>query len=134
MGVSTAVCVGIPDEVPDSITNIINIGNRCLDVKTLIAIARKLDMAHLLEEKKFVDHFESLKKLMTGISGLLGKANNLENQLQSLLNIMEDGIILIDESGYIQSCNMKGVEIIGCDDSVLNRNINDILPDFPKPL
>ncbi|MCT4621713.1 MAG: sigma 54-interacting transcriptional regulator [Marinisporobacter sp.] len=126
-----AVTPGEPQCVPDSVKKVIDIGHRVLDINTMVNIAMKLNMEYLLQEKHFIDHFENLMTPREGITALLGKANTLESRLHSLLNVMEDGIIVIDIKGTVYACNKKAQEIIEYKGEILGRDLSSVVSQVP---
>lgn len=89
----TAITPGEAKCVPDFVENVIDIGNRVMDAGTIVEIVLKLKLDHLLHEKRFVNGLNSLKTHRSGLDALLGRANTLESELDSLLNALEDGVI-----------------------------------------
>lgn len=127
-----AITPGEASSVPDFVENVIDIGNRVLDTGTVVEIAHKLRLDSLLQEKKFVDYFNSLKTHSSGLEALLGRANTLESELDSLLNALDDGIIGIDANGEIHAINKKAEEIIGFKrENIIGRNFKDLVPQIP---
>lgn len=128
----TAITPGEAKYVPDSVRHVIDIGNRVMDTGTVVEIAHKLNMDHILQEKQFIDYFNSLKTHSSGLEALLGKANTLEGELDSLLNALDDGIIGIDAAGEIHAINRKAEDIIGClREDALGKDYRDLIPQIP---
>ncbi|MGL6105759.1 sigma-54 interaction domain-containing protein [Romboutsia sp.] len=127
-----AVTPGESKCVPSFVEKTIDIGHRVLDVSTIVDIAVKLKLDYLLQEDKFVEHFKNLKTQSTGFEALLGKTNTLESELESLLNILDDGIIGVDTTGSIRAFNKRAEKIIGYKkEEVIGKNINCIVPQIP---
>jgi len=128
----TAITPGEAKYVPHFVRNVIDIGNRVMDTGTVVEIAHKLDMDHILQEKQFIDYFNSLKTHSSGLEALLGKANTLEGELDSLLNALDDGIIGVDAAGEIHAINRKAEEIVGClREDALGKNYKSLIPQIP---
>ncbi|KUO74949.1 MAG: hypothetical protein APF77_06210 [Clostridia bacterium BRH_c25] len=129
---NTAITPGEAKYVPDFVENVIDIGNRVMDTSTIVEIALKLKLDFLLQEKKFVDYFNSLKTHRSGLEALLGRANTLESELDSLLNALDDGVVGIDANGEIQAINKKAEEIIGFNKrDIVGKNFKDLIPQLP---
>ena len=127
-----AVTPGEAQCIPSFVKKSIDIGHRVLDVSTIVDIAVKLKLDYLLQEEKFVEHFKSLKTQSSGLEALLGKTNTLESQLESLLNVLDDGIIGVDASGSIHAFNKRAEKITGYKkEEVIGKNINYIIPQIP---
>lgn len=128
----TAITPGEAKCVPDFVENVIDIGNRVMDAGTIVEIVLKLKLDHLLHEKRFVNGLNSLKTHRSGLDALLGRANTLESELDSLLNALEDGVIGICSDGEIQAVNRKAGDILGLGkENLIGANYKDFIPQLP---
>lgn len=128
----TAITPGEAQYVPDFVKSVIDIGNRVMDTATIIDIAGKLNIDYLLQEEHFIDHFNTLKTYRSGLQALLGRTNTLESEMESLLNVLDDGIIGIDAGGQVYAFNKRAESITGrSKDAVIGKSISDILPEIP---
>jgi sigma-54 dependent transcriptional regulator, acetoin dehydrogenase operon transcriptional activator AcoR len=118
--------------VPKGIEKIINIGQRVLDSKTIVEIALKLGLNYVLEGKEFREYFNSIMSNNYVFDKLFGRSLRLESQFEILTNIMDDGIVGVDENGFIFSCNSKAYEIAGITGGdVLNKSAELEFPFIP---
>jgi len=128
----TALTPGEPHHVPAFVKKVIDIGHRVLDTRTIVDIAVKLGLDYLLQEDRFIEHFESLKTHSSGLEALLGKTNTLESELDSLLNVLDDGIIAVDADGLIHGFNKRAEKIIGyTKEAVIGKDVKEIIPQIP---
>jgi len=118
--------------IPSRVKQIIDIGNRTIDADSLTEIAISLDLKHLLNEDYFKEYLQNIKIVKSSLISLFDKANILEDQLLSLLNIMDDGIIIIDSSGTVCACNHKALTILGKENSIMDEDITKIIPQIPE--
>ena len=106
-----------PDEdefVPEWVKQTINIGNRVMDISTVVDIAMKLELGHMLLTKPIQDYFNRIMQVRSGgIKKLLGKNSQLSDQLDILLQIVDDGLIGVYANGIIYFCNEAAESIIG---------------------
>ncbi len=105
-----------PDEaryVPKGVKNIIDLGQRVLDTTTIVEIALRLKFDYLLERTKFKDYFRSLAVNNYSFDQLFGKSFRMESQFEILMEIMDEGIIGVNENDVVIACNSKAVEITG---------------------
>ena len=112
-----------PDEaryVPEGIPHIIDVGQRQMDSGTLVEIALKLKMYDLWENRKWKAHLASIASNNYNFDELFGRALRLESSFQSLIDIMEIGILGINEQGAVFICNKKAETIVG-------RNLADAI-------
>ena len=117
-----AITSGEERYAPKDMAKIINIGHRVLDSTTIVEIALKLELKYVLERKEFREYFNSIMSNNYVFDKLFGRSLRLESQFEILTNIMDDGLVGVDENGFIFSCNPKAYEIAGIDGrNVLNK-------------
>lgn len=105
-----------PDEkryVPKDVETVIDIGQRVLDSTTVVEIALRLRFDYLLEREKFKLYFRSIAANNYSFDQLFGRSLRMESHFQILMDIMDYGIIGVNERGVIFACNSKAVEITG---------------------
>jgi len=129
--IETAVTPGEAHHVPSFIKNVIDVGHRVIDEKTLVDIAHFLELDHLLAEDRFVSHFQGLCACKGNVSSLFDLTNVLESQLSGLLEVMEDGIIVVDLGGVVYAGNTRALEILGERGSLVGKKIRDLIPGIP---
>lgn len=110
-----------PDEeryVPESVERVINIGHRSCTSGTMIEIALKLGMEELLETERFQAYFQSMAASNYSFDMMFTRSRRLESQFDILMDILDEGIIGVNEKGEIFAINEKAEEITG-----LKRNL-----------
>jgi transcriptional regulator with PAS, ATPase and Fis domain len=125
-----AVTPGEPQHVPPFVRRVVDIGNRVMDAKTIIDIAGALGLDRLLKEERFVDYFQSIRNSPDSVTSLFDRTNILESQLSSLLDVMDDGIVIIEGNGMVYACNRKAREVLDQGELVGSR-IADLVPGIP---
>lgn len=121
-----------PDEerfVPFGIKNIINIGQREIDNGTLVEIALKLKMYNLWESQRWKKHLSSITSNSYNFDELFGRSLQLELGFQNIIDILEIGVLGINEDGKIFISNKKAEEILKQDLSLKIGDKADVL--FP---
>lgn len=127
-----AVTPGETRHVPSFVTNTIDIGARVLDAATIVEIALKLNLEYLLEQSKFKDYFSSIADNSYSFNLLFGRSIRLESQFEILMNILDEGIIGVNEEDYIFACSPKVENIIGIKKThVINKPAREALPFIP---
>jgi sigma-54 dependent transcriptional regulator, acetoin dehydrogenase operon transcriptional activator AcoR len=126
-----AITPGEPEHVPASVEQVIDIGHRVLDANTIIDMAMHLELDHLLKEERFIRYFQSIRINKNSVSSLFDRTNVLEGQLNGLLDVMDDGIIVIEDSGIVHACNKKAQGILEEPRSVAGRPAAEVLPQIP---
>ena len=112
-GFDLAVTVGEARYVPKDVKTIIDLGQRVLDTTTVVEIAIRLKFDYLLEREKFREYFRSLAVNNYSIDQLFGRSLRMESQFDILMEIMDEGIIGVNEDDVIFAYNSKAVEITG---------------------
>ena len=111
---------------------IIDIGDRVLSINTIVEIALKLNLESYLEMENFKKYFQSLPRSNYSIDHLFNKSIYLESNFSILLEILELGVIGVDENNNIYAYNKKARSIIGieCKD-IIGQNAKECLKEIP---
>ncbi|AOT70944.1 sigma 54-interacting transcriptional regulator [Geosporobacter ferrireducens] len=127
-----AVTPGEKRHVPSCVAQIMDIGPRVLDAATIVEIALKLNLEHLLEQSKFLDYFSSIADNSYSFYRLFGRSIRLESQFEILMDILDDGIIGVNEENIVFACSLKVEQILGVKRNfVLNKPANEVFPLIP---
>ncbi|MFD3156808.1 sigma 54-interacting transcriptional regulator [Haloimpatiens sp. FM7330] len=124
--INYAVTVGISERVPSYITNIIDVGVRCLDTSTFIFIINKLKMNDSDVHYRLLKYISKIVTVDEGIKEQYKELFKKNERLNSILEKSNDGIILVNNKGNILLCNDKCKEMIGNKKLKESKNINDI--------
>ena len=131
-GVTMAVT---PDEeryVPRGVEHVMNIGHRCLTSETMIEAALKLGLEELLETPRFQEYFGSVVTSTYNFDMMFARSRRLESQFDILMEILDEGIIGINERAEIFAMNKKAEEITGLKRSlVLHKQASSSLAYLP---
>lgn len=123
-----AITPGEADKVPKWVKNVVDIGHRVLDIRTLTDVAIELNMESLLETSRFKTHFKSLKSPSTSVETLLSRVNLSEERFLKLLDVIDEGILVTDADGIIVTINTRTQNLLKCDENIIGKNIYRILP------
>jgi transcriptional regulator with PAS, ATPase and Fis domain len=126
-----AVTPGEPHHVPGFVKRVIDIGHRLIDAKTIIDIATALGLERLLKEDRFVQYFQSVRTSPDSVTSLFDRTNILESQLSSLLEVMDDGILIVEGSGMVYACNRKAREALDAQEDLVGCRAADLVPGIP---
>ncbi|MCK8815834.1 sigma 54-interacting transcriptional regulator [Natroniella sulfidigena] len=142
--VELAINLGEEKYIPDSITKVINIGSRILDLTTIVEILIKLD---LLGERANLLISEQVRQLVELSKRLNRKIIDMERankKLDAVLNHVHDGIIYINENEEIEVFNrraeeifeVKAEEMLGqkIGNKIANTNLNRVLKNGFKEI
>ena len=124
-----------PDEeryVPDSVERVINIGHRSCTSGTMIEIALKLGLENLLETERFREYVQGMASSNYSFDMMFTRSRRLESQFDILMDILDEGIIGVNEKGEIFAVNEKAEEITGLRRSlVLHKQAGNVLSYLP---
>lgn len=130
--IDIAVTPGEMRYVPDSASNIIDIGHRLLDMSTIVEIALKLKFEHLIQSNIFKNYFDKIARSSYSLLELTGKTNRLESQFDILFKILDEGIVGVNSQGIIFAYSKSAERIIGIGkDKVLNKRASEVLAEIP---
>ncbi|WP_053956901.1 sigma-54 interaction domain-containing protein [Inediibacterium massiliense] len=113
--ISFALTPGEHQLVPSFVNEVIDLGYRYLTPRTLLEIALKLHIENLLLNEKFSDYSEQFPSNTYNSSVLFQKTSQLEIWLNNLMEIMDTGVIGIDEHGRVFCINQKAKNILQMD-------------------
>ena len=128
-----AITPGEPDKAPDFIEEIYNIGPRVFDFTTIAGILNRLDLLDQSAEdisKKYLTKIVSMSKRIAEFSGELASLNQ---HLNSVIDGLNDGLLVYDDQGEISVLNENLKKIIGLPvQETAGRKLKDVL--YHKPL
>ena len=126
-----AVTPGERKHVPDFVKRVIDIGDRVMDARTVIDIATGLGLEWLLKEERFVDYFRSIRMSPDSVTSIFERSSILESRLSSLLDVLDDGILIIENTGIVYAGNRKAHEVMGVNTDFVGLRAVDLIPDIP---
>ncbi len=103
-----------PDEeryVPGGIPTIINLGQRTCSADTMIEAAFRLGFDDLLEEAEFKQYQESVCTNTYYFDQMFNRSRRLESQFDILMEVLDQGVIAVNEHGEIYAINKNAVDI-----------------------
>lgn len=129
--IKTAVIAGKTERIPSFIQEIIDIGDRVMDLSTIADIGAmlKLPGVHLY---KILEHYKrKLAYTDYGINQMLTDSGDIQQQLQTILKFTNDSIVAVDLAGYISEYNEASERSFSLKkEEVLGRNIREVFPEI----
>lgn len=129
-----------PDEmryVPEEIETKINLGQRPCTSGMMIEIALRLNLEFLLETEPFQEYFRAIATSNYSFDQMFAKSIRLESQFHILMEILEEGVIGVNERGEIFACSHHAEEITKVSSPlIMGKRAEKVFPyiDFPKCL
>lgn len=128
----TAITPGERLHVPPGVHRIIDIGNRAIDISSIMDIIIKMRLNHLLESRIIAYYLEKIVPVSFGLESIMGRSYQLEGQLEMVLNLLEVGIIGVNSFGVIISFNESASRILNLSrEEVLGGQAQDFFPTIP---
>lgn len=113
--------------VPPAIKNVIDIGQRVLDVSTLFDILNKLNLVNNTTKNILFSYTEEIMPLSPGLLYMLYNLTDTKESFELLLNTIDYSVIAFDNSQRIKICNTQTTKLFGIKmNELLNKQINDL--------
>ena len=128
---STAVTTGERRFVPREIHHVLDLGHRVIDKNTIVDLAIALGLEEALENQNVVAYFQQIVSNHRGYEYFIEQSRTFKKQFNTLLSIMEKGVIGFNHAGVIESCNENAIEILGSKEFLKGKHIDAV---FPKEL
>jgi transcriptional regulator with PAS, ATPase and Fis domain len=124
----TAITTAELSHVPNGTKNIIDLGHRVITKNTIVDIAIALDLEDKLVDKRVLNYFDQLASHNKGFEYFISKSKTTKNQFNTLLSIMNKGVIGFDNEGLVESYNENAKKFIGIPEEFMGKHIIDLLP------
>lgn len=126
----TAITTGELRYVPKRVKNVLDLGHRLIDKDTIVEVIAGLHLEEILSKKRVSDYFDSLVPYNKGVEFLLSKSNILKSRFNTLLSLMEKGVIGVNKDCIIESYNGIASNILGNESSYVGLNAKEVLPQI----
>ena len=131
-GFEIAVTPDEADFVPPGMKKVINIGHRPCTAATMIEAAVRLGLEELLEEEAFKQYMRSMEAKNYSFEKMFLRSQRLESRIDILLEILDEGIIGVNERGEVFACNRMARDITGVKDmEAIGKIAESIFPYIP---
>jgi transcriptional regulator with PAS, ATPase and Fis domain len=122
-----AITPSEPELVPSGIPHVFDVGNRVLDIPTMLLIIKTLGLNDKATQQNLYNYYQMLFSANEGIVENYNKLLTRTEILDQLLDQSHDGILLTDTVGKILIFNKKFIEIFDISGEVKGKNIREIL-------
>ena len=103
-----------PDEmryVPEEIPTKIDLGQRVCTSGMMIEIALRLGLEDLLESERFQTYARDIATNNYSFDQMFARSIRLESQFHILMEVLEEGVVGVNERGEVFACNHHAEEI-----------------------
>lgn len=130
--IELAVTPGELRYVPESIKTVIDTGHRSCTSGMMIEIALRLGLENLLETEIFQNYFKSIATNNYSFDQMFTRSRKLESQFHILMDILDEGLIGVNEIGQIFACNKKAGQIANVSEQlVIGKLGEEVFPYIP---
>ena len=117
--------------VPGEISQVIDVGESSVDMNSLYIIAGKLGVYDEFSSKEAAAARREYYYIDSSMDKLLNDKENMSDKLNTLMNLMNEGIIITDVVGRVYLCNEKARQLMSHRSRVLRGfNIEELLPEL----
>ena len=118
--------------VPAGARRVIDIGQRVCDSATMIEAALRLGFEELLETEEFEQYQREVAANTYSFDRVFARGLRLESQFEILMEILDEGIVGVNERGEVFASNHKLEEITGIPGArALQRPAAEVYPFVP---
>ena len=118
--------------VPAGARQVIDIGQRGCDSSTMIEAALRMGFEELLETEAFERYQQEMATNTYSFDQVFARGLRLESQFEMLMEILDEGIVGVNERGEVFACNHKLEEITGIPgQNALQRPAGEVYPFLP---
>lgn len=130
--VDIALTPGESRYVPDEVKMVIDCDHRPCSYGMMIEMALRLNLENLLETEPFLNYAKIVASNHYSFDLMYAKSRSRESQFHVLMEILNEGLIGVNEKGEILACNKKACEIAKVSEEfVLWKRGEDVFPYIP---
>ncbi|MDO5408899.1 MAG: sigma 54-interacting transcriptional regulator [Lachnospiraceae bacterium] len=127
--IEIALTPGESRYVPETIKKVIDIGHRPCSYSMMIEIALRLGMEQLLETDPFLNYKKIVASKHYSFDLMYTRARRQESQFHILMEILNEGLIGVNEKGEIFACNKKACQIARVSEQfVIGKRGEEVFP------
>lgn len=124
-----AITPGLLTYVPPEAKEIIDIGWTVVDMSTIMEIATKLNIYNERIEEKLLLYSNRITTISRGLVYALKSSIEMKNQWGIILDVIDDGVIVIDSENTIIHCNKYVSKLLKINDkSLFGKKIDKVIP------
>lgn len=133
-GIRIAVTPGESRLVPASISEIIDLNHRCIDISTFIEIISKLRLEDKAIHKRLIQYSEGILSLDNGIKNAYKDLYLKKEELETIVNLSEEGLLMTDLTGHVQLYNRSFSRMFNVTQPLDNTLIQDFFDPSTREL
>ena len=126
--ITTAVTPGESWLVPDGIKEVIDIGDRIIDMNCIIELADKIGAGGIFDTPQAQAAKRNIISAPWGIDRIFSEKENINEKIRALIEYIQDGVIITDPMGRIYLSNQKARSILKKGEVFDGFEIQEMLP------
>ncbi|WP_432406352.1 sigma-54 interaction domain-containing protein [Wukongibacter sp. M2B1] len=127
-----AVTPGQLHHIPRNVKKIIDIGWRVIDISTLMNIITKLNILNDELDERLEQYLKTIVPISHGLHFIFNSTNKIKNELNIILDVIDDGVIVIDKDYKVIHYNRSIESILEISEkSIIGKYIKDIIFSYP---
>lgn len=129
--IDTAITPNEAHLVPPGITKVYNVGESSVDMNSLYNIADKLGVYEEFAAKEANEARKEYYYINSSMDKLLNDKESMTDKLNTLIKLMNEGIIIADSAGRIYLTNEKAQKLLSERSEVLlGFHVEEVLPEL----
>lgn len=124
--IDIAVTPGEGSFIPYNVENIIDLGNRIIDMSTILSIIEKLNLDDSTINENALKYSEEMISLQLGVKDSFKNMLIQMEELNSMIELSENGMIFISNDNFIKVCNKSAKSILEIEGDIIGKNISTI--------
>jgi len=129
-----AITPGERNLVPASISTVIDIGHRRIDISTFIEIISRLRIVDHSLDQRLLHYSRSNVNLDTGVNRQYKELFQRNIELDTVINLAHEGILLLDNHGKVALHNQALAEMLNLNESAVGCGIEVFEPEIQEIL
>lgn len=114
--------------LPPGMEQIIDIGGRPIDINCIVELADKMEIEDVFDSPSAREARKRFVRASFGIDRILSDTKDKNEQIKTLVELIQDGIILTDASGIVLLSNKKARSILRTE--IDGFNADELLPEL----
>jgi transcriptional regulator with PAS, ATPase and Fis domain len=125
--IKIAVTLGEPQLVPNSIKRVIDIGNRVIDISTIIEILNHFQASNCIFNQLSARYMQSLVCITEKLSDQIFQSNFLRKTLEGITNSIDDSVLVFSKDEIVKAVNHKASDLLKLsNEDILGRGIHEL--------
>lgn len=132
--INIAITPGESRVVPTYINEIIDVGDRCIDMSAFLKIITMLNIDNREVSNRLIKYSDNIVNLDIGVKDRFKEVFLKNEEMDTIINLSKDGILLTTKDGEIALYNKSFKDIFNFYDNLVGKSINELFTFDMKKL